>query len=252
MKVLIVEDENPTAQRLVNMLAKYDASLEVLGCFSSVEKTLAYFSKPDFVAPDLLFLDIHLDDDLGFAVLEKLDFSMPVIFTTAYSEYSLKAFKSFSIDYLLKPVDYDELSSALDKYKKITSYQQQELVVSEPKAKLIGTDYKDRFMVSVGASLMSIATSEIAYFSYEQKATFLTTTDKKHYALDYSLSALTELLDPREFFRVNRTIIVSLSAITSVFSYSAGKLKVSVEPGFKEEIFVSLDRIGPFKYWLGK
>jgi len=251
MRVLIVEDESPTAQRLVHMLERYDASVEVLGCFSSVEKTLAYFAKPDCTAPDLLFLDIHLDDDLGFSILEKLDFPMPVIFTTAYSEYSLKAFKSFSIDYLLKPVDYEELCAAMDKYKKVTSYQKSE--PAYPKEQQIApTGYKDRFMVAVGSRLLSIPTEQIAYFSYEQKATFLITVDSRHYALDYSLSALIELLDPRQFFRVNRSVIVSMNAVRSVFTYSTGKLKVDLQPAFKDELFVSLDRIVSFKYWLGK
>jgi len=253
MKVLIVEDEAPTARRLIKMLEKYDDSVEVLGCFSSVGQTLAYFSNTNVLIPDLLFLDIHLDDDLGFAVLENLDLNLPVIFTTAYSEYSLKAFKSFSIDYLVKPIDYDELCVALDKFKSIVMLQRSapEPVVVRPD-RLAEGGYKDRFMVSIGPNIVSIAAAQVAYFLYEQKATFLVTTTNKRYALDYSLSALSQVLDPRLFFRVNRSVIVSMDSIRSVFSYSSGKLRVDLAPDPKDEIFVSLDRISPFKYWLGK
>jgi len=253
MKVLIVEDENQTAQRLVKLLGRYDAAIEILGCFPSVSKTLAYFSDPDTINPDLIFLDIHLEDDLGFIILEKLDLTLPVIFTTAYSEYSLKAFKNFSIDYLLKPIDFDELCQALDKYKRIASLQvttnQPVFLEPEPASE---TGFKERFMVSIGPNILSIPASQIAYFSYEQKAAFLTTFDNKHYAVDYSLDRLIQLLDPKQFFRVNRSFIVSVSCISSVFSYSPGKLKVEINPVSKTEIFVSIDRISSFKLWLGK
>jgi len=253
MKVLIVEDESQTAQRLVKLIARYDASIEILGCFPSVSKTLDYLSNPGKVNPDLMFLDIHLEDDLGFSILEKTDLAMPVIFTTAYQEYSLKAFKSFSIDYLLKPIDFDELCQALNKYERISSLKLKTIQPFLPEPDhILETGYKDRFMVSIGSSILSIPSSQIAYFSYEQKAAFLTTFDNRHYAVDYSLDKLGQLLDPKQFFRVNRSFIVSLSCIISVLSYSSGKLKVDLKPTSRTEIFVSNDRITAFKFWLGK
>lgn len=253
MKILIIEDENQTARRLSNLVLKYDSGIQILGVFSSVKKTLDYFRTPGFNQPDLIFLDIHLDDDLGFKILEQLDLTIPVIFTTAHSEYTLKAFKNFTIDYLLKPIDFQDLCDALDKYKKIAdlgsvpgpALSQVNVAASE-------TAFKERFMVSIGTKIQSIAASHIAYFSYEQKASFITTKDSRHYPLDYSLDKIMQQIDPREFFRINRSLIASFSSITSVTSYSAGKLKVELQPAPATEVFVSSDRISAFKEWLGK
>ncbi|TDE17170.1 LytR/AlgR family response regulator transcription factor [Dyadobacter psychrotolerans] len=250
MNVLIIEDENQTAKRLVNLIHRYDASIEILGQFASVKKTLEYFSQTNNHLPDLLFLDVHLEDDDGFKILENIDSSIPVIFTTAYSEYSLKAFKSFSIDYLLKPIDYQQLCEALDKYKRIVSPTEsvsKSLVQETPQISI-----KERFLVSWGVKLLSIPVEQVAYFSYEQKAAFLVTNDQRRFTVDYSLDRLVQLTDPNKFFRVNRSILVCLSAISSIVTYSAGKLKLELipEPGY--EVFVSIDRVTEFKDWLGK
>ena len=254
MKVLIIEDENQTAKRLENLVLRYDPSTLLLGIFPSVKKTLDYFHSPGFTKPDLIFLDIHLEDDLGFKILEQLDSTIPVIFTTAHSEYTLKAFKNFTIDYLLKPIDFEELCVALDKYRKIgmpaaiqnqASLQIPSPLVSEPV-------FKERYMVSIGPKIQSIAAGQIAYFSYEQKASFITTKDNKHYPIDYSLDKIMQNVDPREFFRINRSVIASFSSIASITSYSAGKLKVDLQPTPTTDVFVSSDRISAFKEWLGK
>ena len=251
MNVLVVEDENQTAARLVSLIHRYDPSIGILGRFASVEKTLAYFAVPDCIVPDLIFLDIHLEDDDGFKILESIDNSIPVIFTTAYSEYSLKAFKSFSIDYLLKPIDYQQLCEAIDKYKRIRTLNEPDLKSSVPDPAVI-TQIKERFMVTWGAKLLSIPAGQIAYFSYEQKTAFLVTNDHRRFAVDYSLDRLVQLTDPNRFFRVNRSCLVCLSAITSIFAYSAGKLKLDLNPDPGYEVFVSSDRVSEFKDWLGK
>jgi DNA-binding LytR/AlgR family response regulator len=251
MNVLIVEDESQTAQRLADLLNRYDASIRVLAQLASVSKTLAYFRDPAAIIPDLLFLDIHLEDDLGFRILEELEITIPVIFTTAYNEYALRAFKNFSIDYLLKPIDYDELCEAIVKFRKVVPgvlppvYQR--LIGSFPKQ-----DYKERFLVSAGSRLQSIPVSDVAYFSYEQKAAFLNTISGQHLAIDYSLDALLGLIDPKLFFRINRSYIISLSAIRSIDIYAPGKLKVDLHPKSGQEVFVSTDRIPAFKEWLGR
>ena len=253
MKILIIEDENQTAQRLGNLVQRYDPSIQILGVFPSVKKTLDYFSSPGLIQPDLIFLDIHLDDDLGFKILEQLDLTIPVIFTTAHSEYTLKAFKNFTIDYLLKPIDFEDLCDALDKYRKITG--RPSIPNSTPiqaNGTISETAYKERFMVSIGTKIQSIATGQIAYFSYEQKASFITTKDNRHYPIDYSLDKILQQVDPQQFFRINRSFIASFSAIISLTSYSAGKLKVELQPAPTTEIFVSTDRISDFKEWLGK
>ncbi len=200
------------------------------------------------------FLDIHLEDDLGFRIIEQLQLTTPVIFTTAYNEYTLQAFKANSIDYLLKPVDADELAAALNKFKKI--HQSHFSILPEVLTQLLSksqpTTYKDRFMVTIGAKLRSINTSEIAYFSFEDKATFLITHEGLRLTIDYSLDKLTQLLNPHDFFRINRSFLTSLLAIHTAHTYSGGKLKLDLVPPPKQEVFVSGDRITDFKEWLGK
>jgi DNA-binding LytR/AlgR family response regulator len=252
MNVLIIEDEEQTAERLEDLLHKYDRSVKVLAHLPSVSKSLAYFRDRKSVRPDLIFLDIHLEDDLGFRIPEELQLTIPIIFTTAYNEYAMRAFKSFSIDYLLKPIDYDELRDAMVKFRKIsvsgfTPDIYQQLSGNFPKAA-----FKERFMVSAGPRLQSIPVSQIAYFFYDQRAAFLTTNDDRHFSIDYSLDKLIEVLDPNQFFRVNRSFIISVSSINSIDTYSLGKLKVDLRPKARQEVFVSIDRITLFKAWLGK
>jgi DNA-binding LytR/AlgR family response regulator len=258
MNVLIVEDEKLTALRLESLLHRYDPTIRVLAQIPSVTKTIQWLKDSHATPPDLIFLDIHLEDDLGFRIIEQLELTTPIIFTTAYNEYTLQAFKANSIDYLLKPIDADELAAALNKFKKIrlnpvtagllpeVEVLTQLLTKSQPIA------YKDRFMVAIGAKLRSINTSEIAYFCFEDKATFLTTHEGLRLTIDYSLDKLTQLLNPHDFFRINRSFLVSLSAIHTAHTYSGGKLKLEVAPPHKQEIFVSGDRISDFKEWLGK
>ncbi|HAK77619.1 MAG TPA: DNA-binding response regulator [Runella sp.] len=254
MNVLIIEDEKLTAQRLVHLLHRYDPEIRVLAQIPSVKNAINWFENTQHPKPDLLFLDIHLEDDLGFRIIEKLQLTIPVIFTTAYHEYTLRAFKVNSIDCLLKPVDFEELKAAIDKFKLLRQPLVPEVNLNAM-LQLFGQNqvaYKDRFMVTVGAKLRSLQTSEIAYFSFEDRATILTTHDNLRLSVDYSLDKLTQLLNPHDFFRVNRSLLVSLSAIQVAHAYSGGKIKLELVPAFKQEVFVSGDRIADFKEWLGK
>ena len=256
MNVLIVEDETLTARRLKNLLQAYDSSIEILDLLPSVAKTLQWFSDhAPSSHPDLIFMDIHLEDDTAFRIIEKLKLTIPIIFTTAYDEYTLQAFKANSVDYLLKPLDEDELYAAVEKFKKLRFSPAQ----SSNMAQLVNllthsqsVSYKDRFMVTVGAKIRSVETSAIAYFFFEDKATFLTTHEGQHLSVDYSLDKLVSLLDPHLFFRVNRSFLVSMSAIRTIHTYSGGKLKLDLDPASRQEVFVSGDRITDFKIWLGK
>lgn len=256
MNVLIIEDEVLTAKRLQNLLYKYDPDIRVLAQIPSVKQSIAWLENSQDIKPDLIFLDIHLEDDLGFRIIDHLNLTVPIVFTTAYNEYTLKAFKTNGIDYLLKPIDFLELSTAIDKFKQlhfnsgrlpdlssITSlfYQQGRQEV-----------FKDRFMVSAGSKLFSLATKDIAYFTFEQKATFLKTFDGKRFSVDYSLDKLCQLLDPKEYFRINRSMIVSMTSILSINALSAGKIKLALNPEFVQDALVSTDRITDFKQWLGK
>lgn len=259
MNVLILEDENLTAKRLESLLHKYDAGISVLAKLPSVSEAVEWLDT-NRQPLDLVFMDIHLEDDLGFRIFEKTNLTTPVIFTTAYDEYMIQAFKVNSIDYLLKPINFNELSAAIDKYKAL----RQQFGTLQPAVpdlqSLLGLlgqplpngTYKDRFMVSVGTKIRSIPTEQIAYFFLDERIVFLCTTSGQNLPVDYSLEKLTQLLDPRQFFRINRQYLVSLSAIQTIHTYSAGKLKLELSPSPRQAIFVSGDRMSEFKEWLGK
>lgn len=256
MNVLIIEDEELTARRLVNLLRDYDPAIRVMAQLPSVAKSIQWFETQEEVNLDLIFLDIHLEDDLGFALIDQLNLTTPIIFTTAYDEYALQAFKANSIDYLLKPIDADELATAIGKFKALRQ-SRLEPSVSPDVLRQLMTDnrsgsYRNRFMVTVGPRLFSVPTNEIAYFFFENKATFLTTSQGQNYTVDYSLDKLGQLLDPNQFFRVNRSFLVASSSIQSVYTYSGSKLKLDLLPETRQEVFVSIDRVTAFKEWMGR
>ena len=262
MNVVIIEDENLTGKRLENLLYKYDPAIEVLAKIPSVAEAVAWFDEQKNLTPptpiDLVFMDIHLEDDLGFRIFEQAQLTTPVIFTTAYDEYMIQAFKVNSIDYLLKPVNYDELVAAIEKFKALKIQFGQSSPVApdlETLINLLGkskqTDYKERFMITVGTKIRSIETTEIAYFYLEEKVVFLVTKDGLTLPVDYSLDKLTQLLNPRQFFRIRRQFLVSLAAIQTIHAFSAGKLKLDLLPKSRNEVFVSGDLMTEFKEWLG-
>jgi len=252
MRVLIIEDENLTARRLEGQLLKYDPNIEVLAKLPSVAKAVEWLRHNP--APDLLFLDIHLEDDLGFRIFEQVQVRTPIIFTTAYDEYMIQAFKVNSIDYLLKPINYDDLVAAIEKYKAL----RQHFAAPDLSALLqlvqkpTEPAFRDRFMVTVGTKLRSVEVSDIAYFFLEEKVTFLTTQQGTMLPLEYSLDKLTQLLNPRQFFRVSRQYLVCLGSIDAIHTYSAGKLRLELRPTPRHEVFVSGDRVADFKDWLGR
>ena len=259
MNVVIIEDENLTAKRLESLLYRYDPAIKVLVRLPSVAEAVAWFSESQLPV-ELVFMDIHLEDDLGFRIFEQTQLAVPVVFTTAYDEYMIQAFKVNSIDYLLKPINYDELVAAVEKFKALKKQFSGNAVAPayeiETLLNLIGkskqTDYKDRFMITVGTKIRSIDASEIAYFFLEEKVIFLVTKDGLTLPVDYSLDKLAQLLNPRQFFRISRQFLVSLPAIQHIHAYSAGKLKLDLLPKVKQEVFVSGDRMTEFKEWLGK
>lgn len=246
MNVLIVEDEELSAERLQNLIRNIDPGIRVLGIIPSVFETIAYLENKANTQPDLIFLDIHLEDDNGFKIIEGRDLMTPVIFTTAFDDYLLRAFKVHSIDYLLKPINPLELQASLNKFRKIRTNGGQQAEHSVPEK------YKDRFLVTAGSRIFTFKTSEIAYFSIEERATFLRLFDGRHFAVEYSLEKLSQMLDPAEFFRINRTMLLSLHAIREMHAMSAGKLKVDLNPASAQEIYVSSERMTEFKNWLGK
>ncbi|MCE7060863.1 LytTR family DNA-binding domain-containing protein [Dyadobacter sp. CY343] len=250
MKVLIIEDEELSAERLENMLLGIDRDIHVLAIIPSVFETITYFQNPTNIQPDLIFLDIHLEDDNGFHIVESLNLMIPIIFTTAFDDYMLKAFKTHSIDYLLKPINPLELQASILKFKKLNIPADPKMSV--PANEISVEKYKDRFLVTAGSRIFTFKTSEIAYFTIEERATFLRLFDGRHFAVEYSLEKLTQLLDPADFFRVNRTFLISINAIKDIHTISAGKLKIELAPAASQEVFVSSERITEFKSWLGR
>lgn len=260
MNVVIVEDESLSIQRLETLLKEYDPSIEVIGLIPSVAKAIQWFQdQPPANLPDLVFMDIHLEDGSAFRIIEKVNLKIPIIFTTAYNTYAIQAFKANSIDYLLKPIDEEELAAAIDKFK--WTQQKQETADSEQSnwSTLLSwregsgkVTFKDRFMVTVGPKVKSIEVAQISYFFYEDKTTYLTTKDGQNLVVEYSLDKIASLLNPHKFFRVNRAYLVSLASIESIHSYSGSKFKLDLQPSSRHEVFVSPDRLSDFKTWLGK
>jgi len=250
MNVIIIEDEKPAARRLSRMLEELDVKAHKM--LHSVEESIEWFQNNEH--PDLLFLDIQLSDGLSFEIFEQVTISSAIIFTTAYDEYALKAFKLNSIDYLLKPIDEDELKAAVDKYKSQHVKQADVQLNFEDIKKLlvnpIDRKYKKRFTIKVGQHLKIVATDEIECFYSENKATYVHTKSNRKYLLDIPLEQVQNELDPESFFRVNRTFIVNISDIQDVLVYSNSRLKITSIVFNEHEIKVSREKQNAFKTWL--
>ncbi|UPZ15601.1 LytR/AlgR family response regulator transcription factor [Flavobacterium humidisoli] len=255
MITLIIEDEKPAARLLQRKLEKLDVTVETM--LHSVEESVQWFENNPH--PDLIFLDIQLSDGLSFEIFEKIDIKSAIIFTTAYDEYALKAFKLNSIDYLLKPIDEDDLETAVSKFKTRLpkaaaessnlhlDFEQIRQMLSNPFEK----SYKKRFTVKIGQHLKVITTEEIECFFSENKGTYIHTYDNRDYLIDSTLEILEQELDKKDFFRVSRKFIVPLKAIKEIQVYTNSRLKV-ILPTYKEdEVIVSREKVQDFKTWLG-
>jgi DNA-binding LytR/AlgR family response regulator len=250
MKVVIIEDETLASERLKKMVLAYDKDIEIVSQLESVEESVEWFRENTH--PDLIFLDIHLEDDLSFAIFEKVDVSSPIIFTTAFDEYAIKAFKLKSIDYLLKPIVQEELNAALKKYREMTAANQPSAELHKLYEMIVKKDagYRERFSIRVGQKIKTFSISDVSYFKSESGFTTACLKDKKNYCLDLSLDALTKEVDPSAFFRVNRQMLVSLGSIRDVHILSSSRLKLDLEPKTSESVLVSIDKVTPFKKWL--
>lgn len=249
MKVVIIEDEKPAARRLSRMLI--ELGIEPIAMLHSVEESVNWFQKNE--QPDLLFLDIQLSDGLSFEIFEEVEVKSAIIFTTAYDEYALRAFKLNSVDYLLKPIDNDELENAIIKYNELYHSNAKSLDINELK-KLLSpnqTNFKKRFTVKIGQHLKMISTEIIECFYSENKATHIHTIDNRTYLLDETLDLLESKLSPEMFFRVSRKYYVNINAIKDIISYSNSRLKLILQSYSEDEIIVSRERVKDFKIWIG-
>ena len=249
MKVIIVEDEKLSADRL-NKLVSEIASIEVINTCYSVKSACDWLAKNE--TPDLIFLDIQLGDGTGFDVLDSLEAFPKVIFTTAFDKYVLEAFKYNSLDYLLKPVKSEDLKQAIDKLNKVKNTEGNfDEVVNALKTQ-IQKSYKKKFLVKIGLKYQSIPVKEIAYFYSETSSTFLRTKSGNSMIVDHSLDEVQSLVDPEDFFRINRHMLVYLESITSIDSYFNNRLMLSLAPDFDDSVVVSREKVRPFKEWLDK
>lgn len=251
MNIIIIEDEKPAARLLQRKVEKL--GLEVHTLLHSVEESIEWFQNN--LHPDLIFLDIQLSDGLSFEIFEQIDIKSAVIFTTAYDEYALRAFKLNSIDYLLKPIDEDDLEVAINKFKN----QVQKNTVSNLdfdliKKMILGNEvkeYKNRFSVKIGQQIKVINLEEVECFYSENKGTYLHTFENRNYLLDTTLEQIESELNPKEFYRVSRKFIVPLKAINEIQMYSNSRLKVILPTYKEEEVIVSREKVSDFKIWIG-
>jgi len=252
MNVLIIEDEALAARRLERILG--DEDIVVIDKIKTVSSAIKWFEKNEH--PELIFLDIQLSDGLSFEIFDSVEVNSHIIFTTAFDEYALKAFKLNSIDYLLKPIDKDELHTAIEKFKSFHKKENSSLSSGQLEQinKLLSSsqkNYKERFTVKQGVHIYSIQTSEIECFYSENKATYMHTLTGQNYLIDYSLEQIHELLDPLSFTRVSRKFIIRINAIKDIISFSNSRLKIKLSSYKEEEIIVSRERVRDFKECLG-
>ncbi len=252
MNVLIIEDERLAAERLESLIKQYGADINVVGFCDSVSASVKWFNSNP--VPDLAFLDIQLADGLSFEIFEQTIVDCPVIFTTAFDEYAIKAFKVNSIDYLLKPIDLEELSAAIEKFKKTQRPEAvpQQHQVFDKVLQMLSHNYKKRFVIKVGEHIRSIPVENILYFYSYEKATFLHTSDNRNYVIDYPLEQLENLVDPGLFFRVNRKYMIAMNSFDDIISYSNSRLKVELLHSDDQDVIVAREKVKEFKNWLDR
>jgi DNA-binding LytR/AlgR family response regulator len=252
MDILIVEDEPHAAQRLQKLAGELIPNANILACIDTVKKAVQWLKSGK---PDLIFMDIQLADGLSFQIFEQVQIDSPVIFTTAYDEYALRAFKVNSIDYILKPVDKEELNNALQKLRNLSGnrVQQSDILSNIAQAvEMLKKRYKTRFVVKVGEHLRTIDVETILYFFSQDKTTFCVTDDNRNHILDFTLEQLEDMLDPEMFFRINRKYLVRSSAIKDIISYTNSRLKLVLKGSTDNDIIVARERVQQFKEWLDR
>lgn len=251
-KVLVIEDEKPAAEWLQQLILKFDPQISILAVIDSVSGAAEWFGQ--HTAPDLVFMDIQLADGLSFDIFERVKVTCPVIFTTAYEEYAIKAFKVNSVDYLLKPIAYQEMEAAFHKFRNQTDtlpvIPSVTIEILNKVKEMLRKQYKNRFVIKVGEHLKSIPVEDILFFYSLEKATYLCTADFRTYLVDYSLDHISEMIDEQRFFRINRKYILSNQSIADIVVYSNSRLKIKLKKPDEESIIVSRDKVQGFKEWL--
>jgi DNA-binding LytR/AlgR family response regulator len=257
MKIFIVEDEDLAVKKLKKTLQSVDEDSIVIGQADSIKSSVEWLeSNP---APDLILMDIELADGQSFEIFNQVKVQSPVIFITSYDEYALKAFKVNSIDYLLKPVQKEDLQAAIEKYRQLkTIYRENnspqlsmDILVKELQQKL-NKEYRKRFLVKHGQKLVSIDTEEIAYFFSDGRLNFFKTNDNRKFVVDYTMDELGDMLDPDKYFRISRSYFISVNSVDQIHDYFGNRLLLHLKPASEKEALVSREKVSDFKDWLGK
>lgn len=259
MTVLIVEDENLAAKRLTQMLQEVPYPVKVVGVTKAISDTVLWLQQHEH--PDMMLMDIELADGHSFEIFNQVSVNSLVVFTTSYDEYALKAFKLNSIDYLLKPIDIDDLTRALDKFNKLQLPLQPpaetigrksiEQLLDEMQRQLNAKTYRKRFLVKSGTRLVSVDAADIAFFYVEGRVVFLKTDNQKKYIVDYSMEELEDMLDPSDFFRINRSCLVARKSIRQIEEYLGSRLSLQIIPEYEKQSVVSREKVSTFKQWMG-
>jgi DNA-binding LytR/AlgR family response regulator len=249
MKILIIEDEPASALRLRKLALEIEPEIEVVDMLDSISSAVDWFR--NHTEPDLVLSDIHLADGLSFEIFREVSLSCPVIFTTAYDQYAIQAFKLNSIDYLLKPIKKTELAEAIRKFKKMQpsapAFDFSLLAASLAKQE---KEYLKRLMIRIGQHIKVVEIKEIAYFYIDEKIVFAVSFSKDRYPLDFSLDQVEKQLDPERFFRINRAFIISLESIETMITYSKARIKIKLKPPCEVESITSTERSAEFRDWL--
>lgn len=249
MNALIIEDEIPAAEKLERYILKYDNNITIVAKLTSIADAVTWLSINEN-SVDILFVDIQLSDGLSFEIFNQVKVQKPITFTTAFDEFTVDAFKLNSIDYILKPITFTEVSKALTKFKNFKSVLSSETIQNASEV-FRNKSFKNRFLVRLGNHIHSIKTEETALFYAEGRTVFLVTNEGKKFVLDYKLEDLDQVLDSDSFMRMNRTFIVNMESIKDVIVYSNSRLKLILKVSTDNDIIVSRDRVSDFKTWFG-
>jgi two-component system response regulator LytT len=259
MKILIVEDEELAVKKLKKTLLSVDESATVVGESDSIKSTVDWLENNP--SPDLILMDIELADGQSFEIFNHVQVKSPVIFITSYDEYALKAFKVNSVDYLLKPVQKEDLHAALEKFRAMkkayasdaeTSSISIDALVKELQQKLQTKEYRKRFLVKHGQKLVSVEVDDIAYFFSDGRLNFFKTSDNRKFVVDYTMDELNEMLDPDKYFRISRSFFISVNSVAQIHDYFGNRLLLHLKPETDKEAIVSREKVTDFKTWLGK
>ncbi len=259
MNILIVEDEELAVKKLQKTLASVDPDAQVVAITDSIKSTVDWLESNE--APDLILMDIELSDGQSFEIFSRVQLKSAVIFTTSYDEYALKAFKVNSIDYLLKPVQKEDLEAALKKYSEmklmynvepVKNEANVESLIRELREKLQPKEYRKRFLVKNAQKLVSIEVEEIAYFFSDGRLNFFKTYENKKYVVDYTMDELEDMLNPERYFRISRSFYIAVDSVEQIHDYFGNRLLLHLKPEVDKEAIVSREKVSDFKRWMGK